>query len=191
MRHPGGAKIGLDVRRQRALVAEYDGQENRIVRRRQTPGCLSAQFLPPAFQGARQTKTVCPAQQMQPFRVRDATHCMNAPPLHQAPEVERPRIARSAWTMQPQPVHSYDVAGQIRQAVRVHVDADQPADRLPRLLQTLQTVQAQIHELAIATRHHGTVNDALDVPALGLLRQLVRHVLRRQRQAVPAEMQRG
>ena len=116
---------------------------------------------------------------------------MNAAPLHQAAKVEGARIACGTRTMQPQPLHPDDVAGQIRQAVGMHVDADDPAGRLPRLPPALQPLQAQIHELTVAARFHGPVNDALDVPAFGARRQPVRHVLGRQRQALPAEMQAG
>ena len=43
----------------------------------------------------------------------------------------------------------------------------------------------------VTTRHHWAVNDTLDVPALGAIRQFVRQVLGRQRQALPAEVQEG
>ena len=105
MRYPGGAKIALECRRQRALVAEHDGQKYGVVGRRQKARHRGAQILPPALQYARHTITVGSAQQVQPFRPRDAAHRVNAPPLHQAAKIERSRIARGARAMQPQPVH--------------------------------------------------------------------------------------
>ena len=150
-----------------------------------------AQVLPPAFQGARQVETVRLVQQAQALRVADAAHRVNASPLHQAAEVERPglpavrgRYSRSRSTRMPSP-------GRYGRRFGMHVDADDSAGRFPRLPRASQPLQAQVHELTLAARFHGAIDDALDVPALGARRQLVRHVLGRQRQPLPAEMQAG